>query len=373
MDGVLQSFAEVEELVEAIAKSDLATMTAQINEVKTTSADLSQANARIEQDISAVKNIEGENPLVAAVRTLKEAFVDGDAAVARFSLRIDADGTITGIEATSRNGPNPISELKILASVFKIVESVGGTPVDLFTVDGSEVVVLPPMRSANFESGEGGSGWRLGDDGVLEADAAVFRNAEIYNALPPPMILPPAGNFDHGATLNVQVGPLDGMVIRYTKSGANVVENSTLWPTADGVVQPLPIDRTTVLRVAAFDPATNRRSDDAFGLYIQNAPLAPQAPSPYVRDYGAITNGFRFALWRTLEGMTMHYRYAKNAHPAGAYATTGGDWIAVAEGGGVFYFETYGSFPTYQNSLTTRFRFEVTIASRTIVRYYDGW
>jgi hypothetical protein len=76
----------------------------------------------------------------AAVQVLSEAFVGADGkAVAKWVLSLATGDVITGIEATAQNGPNPISEIKFLADVFKVVSSYDGQAAAPFIIQDNKV------------------------------------------------------------------------------------------------------------------------------------------------------------------------------------------------------------------------------------------
>lgn len=74
----------------------------------------------------------------AAVQVLSDAYIDSSGnAVAKYALTVTAGGVVTGFEATSQNGPAPVSSFKISADSFKIVAATAErTPFIIDAVDG---------------------------------------------------------------------------------------------------------------------------------------------------------------------------------------------------------------------------------------------
>lgn len=119
----------------------------------------------------------------AKVTKLSDAFIKDGVVQAGYRLRLDANGTVTGMEAIARNDPNapPLSYIKFTADVFQVL--VQNRLFEL-TLD------QPVLQMTGGFSHKGDSTWRI-------------RNAHI------PMWLPTNGPWE-GGSAEVKVYPADG-------------------------------------------------------------------------------------------------------------------------------------------------------------------
>jgi len=402
VNGLLTTISTIEQQIIALtARPDGAVMTARVTTLETATANLESANASILEQIDASRKLPDGETISAAVETLRSAFVSEDGVVAKYMLKIGAGNTITGIEAvSSENEGGLISSFKILASLFQIVAAEGDEATPMFSVDEDEVIVNPPLRSANFA--EGLSGWRLGSDGILDAVGARVLDGSMGYSLPPPQVNPAAGNFDD--TINVFApSPPTGADLRYTLDGAPVERVSAQWPSNGGVN--LAIVKTSILRAAVFETASARRSPDAFGIFIKNAPLVGQVSEPYLSGASGNTGTpykYSIAFAVATAGAQMESRFSLNAEPVTAWNWTGTGYVQYLDQVGAGWGSSGSAFdpnkPHYyweirgfkddrhgqyfapgevlQQSTTLRFRIQLwyrTKPEQTVLNLFPGW
>jgi hypothetical protein len=133
-------------------------------------------------DISRIEATQG--PLKASVQTLADAFVDEEGTVkAGYQLKVDANGVITGIEASSQSAPG-MPDLSVLKFQANTIQVQVGSRLYQLTED------QPVLQQLGGGTAGGDSTWRI-------------RNAHI------PIWLPTSGSWQGGAA-EVKVYPDDG-------------------------------------------------------------------------------------------------------------------------------------------------------------------